>query len=282
MRIAVGCAAAVFSVLGLTIADAADNEAPEGAFNFESYAAVLERFVDDEGMVDYEGLKADGGALENLLEAMAALDRGTFDLWSDDAKVAFWINAYNALTLDAIIDHYPIKASFVRSLRYPKNSIRQIPGVWDKLEWAVMGRKMTLDDIEHETLRADFNEPRIHVALVCAAMGCPPLRNEPYVGERLDEQLDDQAGKFFANPAKLRVDRDAGRLYLSPIFDWFGEDFVKTYGTDEKFEWYGEVERAVVSFVSRYLSKDDGEYLESRELSIRHLDYDWSLNQQRE
>lgn len=282
MRIAVGCAAAVFSVLGLTIADAADNEAPEGAFNFESYAAVLERFVDDEGMVDYEGLKADGGALADLLEAMAALDRGTFDLWSDDAKVAFWINAYNALTLDAIIDHYPIKASFVRSLRYPKNSIRQIPGVWDKLEWTVMGRKMTLDDIEHETLRADFNEPRIHVALVCAAMGCPPLRNEPYVGERLDKQLDDQAGKFFSNPAKLRVDRDAGRLYLSPIFDWFGEDFVKTYGTDEKFEWYGEVERAVVNFVSRYLSKDDGEYLESRELSIRHLDYDWSLNQQRD
>ena len=282
MTSAIGYLAAFFALVGLGVAGEAASEAPEDVFSFESYAEVLERFVDDEGMVDYERLKADNASLDEFLKAMAQLGRGTFDAWDSDAKIAFWINAYNALTLDAIIDRYPIKASFGRSLIYPKNSIRQIRGVWDKLEWTVMGSKMTLDGIEHETLRAHFNEPRIHVALVCAAMGCPPLRDEPYTGERLDEQLDDQARKFLSNPAKLRVDRDAGRLHLSPIFDWFGEDFVETYGTDEKFEWYDEAERAVVSFVSRHLSKDDGEYLESTELSIRYLDYDWSLNEQRD
>ena len=282
MRIIAACAALVIGLCAPAAEAGTEGRGSDGGFSYEGYAAVLERFVNDEGMVDYAGLKADSASLGDFLEAVGKLDRTEYEGWDDTSKIAFWINAYNALTLDAIIDHYPIKASFARSLIYPKNSIRQIPGVWDDLKWSVMGEKMTLNGIEHQTLRADFNEPRIHVALVCAAMGCPPLRNEPYVGERLDEQLDDQSRRFLSNPAKFRIDREDGTLHLSPIFKWFGEDFVQTYGTDDKFEWYGGEERAVVNFIAGYLSADDRDYLESTKPAIKYLDYDWSLNEERE
>ena len=140
-------------------------------------------------------------------------------------------------------------------LAYPKSSIQQIPGRWDKVQWLVMGQKLTLDRIEHAILRGGdpalvatygpFHEPRIHLALVCAAMGCPPLRNEPYAGERLDAQLDDQVRRFLRNPQKFRIDRGNGRVYLSSIFKWFGGDFIKKYGAGEKFAGHSDAERAV-------------------------------------
>jgi len=144
--------------------------APEGiaaeAFTYEGYAEALASYVDDRGMVNYEELKAHPEKLTAFLEQVGRLDGKVYDGWAEKAKIAFWINMYNALTLEAIIDHYPIEASWKKSLLYPKNSIRQISGVWDKLKFTVMGDKMTLDDIEHQNLRRKFNEPRIHMALV--------------------------------------------------------------------------------------------------------------------
>jgi len=144
-------------------------------FSVDPYAKALTSYVDDKGMVDYRGLKADHAALDDFTASIAHLDPKVYEGWSERQKIAFWINVYNALTLKAIIDHYPIQASYLKSLIYPQNSIRQIPGVWDKLSFPVMGRNMTLDHIEHAMLRAGFDEPRIHVALVCGAKGCPPL-----------------------------------------------------------------------------------------------------------
>jgi hypothetical protein len=247
----------------------------------EDYAAILTSYVDDHGMVDYKGLKTNRKPLDNFISSLSRLDPKLYDGWNDKEKIAFWINAYNALTLKAIVDHYPIEASLLKSFVYPKNSIRQIPGVWDKLTFAVMGRDITLDGIEHETLRAKFNEPRIHVALVCAAMGCPPLRNEPYTGAKLDAQLDDQAVKFLKNPEKLRIDRNNHRVYLSPILDWFGQDFVKTYGTDKDYSEFSGKERAVLNFVSRYLEPADKAFLLKGGFSIEYLKYDWSLNEKK-
>jgi hypothetical protein len=210
---------------------------------------------------------------------LAALDPEVFGKWSDKEKIAFWINAYNALTLRVIIDNYPIKASFFNALRFPQNSIRQIKGVWDEIQFPVMGRNMTLDNIEHDTLRSQFDEPRIHVALVCAALGCPPLRNEPYISARLESQLDDQARRFFKDPGIFRVDREEGRIYLSSIFKWFGGDFVKAYGSGTGFKGKGETERAVLNFASNYLDRDEKSYLEKGGYSISYLPYDWSLNE---
>ncbi len=250
------------------------------SFSYADYAAVLNAYVNDQGMVDYRLLKADRQRLDAFASALAQLAPSTYEHWSEKEKIAFWINAYNALTLEAIINHYPIKSSFFRSVVFPKNSIRQIPGVWDTLQFMVMGRKRTLGEIEHEILRQQFNEPRIHMALVCAAMGCPPLRNEPFFGDQLDEQLNDQTRRFLSDSTMFRMDRSQGRVYLSSIFKWFGRDFIKIYGTDQKLAGHDPAERAVLNFISRHLDASDREYLATAKYNVEYLGYDWSLNEQ--
>ena len=270
--------------MGIVLAIAAGGiarAAEEPQFSYTSYAEVLGTYVNDAGMVDYKGLKANRGELDAFARQLARLPRAVYDRWSDKQKVAFWINAYNALTLRVIIDNYPIKPSFFSSLRYPKNSIRQISGVWDKITFTVMGKRMTLEGIEHDTLRKDFNEPRIHVALVCAAMGCPKLRNEPYEADRLEDQFADQARSLLGAASKFRIDRARDQVHLSQILKWFGADFVKKYGTSVKFRGHDEEERAVLNFLSRHLEDRDRRYLEQGDYKIKYLDYDWVLNEQK-
>jgi hypothetical protein len=256
--------------------------AAQPSFPFHDYEAVLKAYVDDEGMVNYRDLKANRKKLDDFALRVSRLEARMYDNWHENDKIAFWINVYNALTLLAIIGHYPIRSSFLRSFVYPENSIRQIPGVWEKLTFSVMGRNMTLDGIEHDILRARFNEPRIHVALVCAAMGCPPLRNEPYVGAKLDAQLDDQATRFLRDATKFKIDRAHNKVYLSSIFQWFGGDFEKTYSTDKKFLSVSKSEKAVVRFISKYLGPQDRAYLEKGGFSIEYVAYDWSLNEKKQ
>jgi hypothetical protein len=269
-RLAVAWAVFLLTALG----------AAAGTFDYADYAIALKR-VDDRGMVDYADLKEHPAELNAFLDRIARLDPAEYDRWSDPDKIAFWINAYNAITLRTIIDHYPIKSGgWIASLRFPTNSIRQIDGAWDKLTRTVMGKAMTLDEIEHETLRKKFHEPRIHMTLVCAAMGCPPLRNEPYVGATLDEQFADQTRKFLSNDKKFRIDRRRKTVYLSSIFKWFGEDFIAKYGTDSKFAGHSEAERAVLNYLSDYLPLPDARWLGLARYDIKYLDYDWSLNEQ--
>ena len=156
---------------------------PASAFDgaHARYAAVLREHLRG-GLVDYKALKAAPAELDAYLAALAAVKPAEYEAWPRADKIAFWINTYNAYTLKAILDHYPIKPNWRASLRYPKSSIRQVPGVWDKLKFRVMGRELTLDGMEHDILRKQFNEPRAHMALVCASLGCPVLRPEPYTG----------------------------------------------------------------------------------------------------
>lgn len=244
------------------------------------YTMALGNYVDDAGLVNYAGLKANPTDLNAYLTSVANFSPDAFEELNESDRIAFWCNAYNAYTLKAIIDHFPIKSSFFRSLTHPKNSIRQIAGVWDKLRWPVMGERITLDTIEHETLRVHFDEPRIHAALVCAAMSCPPLRNEPYDGDRLDEQLNEQMANYLSDPDRFRIDRENNVVYLSSILEWYGEDFVKSYGVDAGFGGLGPVERAVLNALTSHVSDDDAEYLRTSEYGVRYLDYDWSLNEQ--
>ena len=260
--------------------DADASGAGEGPFTFERYATVLAATVDANGMVNYSALKANSGDLDAFGAMLGALDANVYAAWPEKQQIAFWINAYNALTLKAIISHYPISGS---SPLYPKSSIRQILGghAWDKLEFIVMGEKRTLNEIEHTVLRKQFSEPRIHVALVCAAISCPPLRNEPFVAERLDEQLDDQGRRFAASTKGLRIDRSAKRVYLSAIFKWFGDDFIAVYGAEDKFTGKTAAQRAVLNYISAYVGDDDRTYLETGHYTVKYLDYDWTLNEQK-
>lgn len=252
------------------------------AFSYDDYAAVLKKHVDAQGMVHYAGLKADRSRLDRFARALARVDPKAYKKWSRGEKIAFWTNAYNALTLKLIVDHYPIKPGLVSGIAYPKNSIQQIPGRWSKIQYRLLGRKMTLNQIEHEMLRGKFDEPRVHVSLVCAAKGCPPLRNEPYVGKKLDRQFADQARKFLADPRRFRIDRDAGKVYLSSIFQWFGKDFVGKYEPTKGFAGRDKPTRAVLNFVSKSLPADaakDKKFLREGKYKIVYLKYDWSLNE---
>ncbi len=252
-------------------------------FNYAGYAALLKTYVNDRGMVNYKDLKASRSQLDAFVATLGKLQPNTYERWNQKDKIAFWLNAYNALTLQTIIDHYPIKSSFIKSLTWPKNSIRQIDGAWNKIKFDVMGQKLTLEHIEHKILRTEFAEPRIHMALVCAAMGCPPLRNEPYIAAKLDEQLDDQTRKFLSNPAKFRLDTDKAILHLSPIFKWFANDFAKSYPQHTRYRGHKGPNAAVIWFIDQYLSKEATllRSVDSRTYKVRHLDYDWSLNEQK-
>jgi hypothetical protein len=261
---------------------AVHSPAAAGGFSYDDYAAVLEARVDDSAGVgyagvDYAGLKRSPERLRRFTTALAELPRETYEAWDTPDRIAFWINAYNALTLELIVDNYPIKASLLRKLVFPANSIRQIPGAWKGVKFTVMGEEMTLDHIEHQILRREFDEPRIHVALVCAAVSCPPLRREPFRGADLDRQLDDQARRFLARPDVLAVNRKKGVVRLSAIFDWFKDDFVKQYGGGGRDD---RATAAVLDFVGRYAGDDVRSYLQSGDVKVEYFDYDWTLNEQ--
>lgn len=249
-------------------------------FDYSDFAEALKINVDDAGMVNYRKLKAEPQKLRAFIIELGNLDRKDFDKWDDDEKIAFWLNAYNALTLKAIIDNYPIKSSLFKSIIYPKNSIRQIAGVWDKIKFRVMGQNLTLGHIEHKILRVKFDEPGIHMAMVCAAMGCPSLRNEPYIGDKLQEQLDDQTHRFLSNPAKFKISRADSRIYLSPIFKWFAADFVKKHSPQKNIGRHNKEQSSVLNFIAPYLDKTQKDYVLSGKFKIKYLKYDWSLNEQ--
>lgn len=236
--------------------------------NYDNYASILKTYVNENAMVDYQGLQKKRQKLDTFNETLSTVTTETYESWEQAEQIAFWTNAYNSLTLQSIIDQNPLK-----------KSIRDIPGVWRGRKFQLVGQSKTLDNIEHKTLRVDFNEPRIHMALVCAAVSCPPLRNEPYTGEKLDAQLEDQTRQFLASPHGFRIDRAADEVYLSSIFQWFGEDWKATYGVEEKFTGNAN-ERAVLNFISGYLNPDDRAYLEAGDYKVKYLDYDWALNKQ--
>jgi hypothetical protein len=270
----------IAAIIVVTILCVASRSPAQGTFSYDPYASILETFVNDNNMVDYATLNRNPAALNEFVAAIGSLEEARFEQWDENRQIAFLINAYNALALKVIIDHYPIEASFFRRFFYPDNSIQQIPGVFDRIEFPVMGRKLTLDNIEHDILRKRYNEPRIHVALVCAAKSCPPLRREPYRGGRLESQLEDQSRRFMNSPQGLRVDRERNTVYLSSIFKWFGEDFIQTHTPESGYGDHGQKERAVLNYAARYRDESVAEYLRGGEYRVQYLDYDWSLNEQ--
>ncbi|NJO44085.1 MAG: DUF547 domain-containing protein [Cyanobacteria bacterium CRU_2_1] len=240
----------------------------EQSFSNDSYADVLKTYVDENGLVEYSGLQANRQLLDEFVAAIGAVSPSTYESWSDAEKIAFLINAYNAFTLQAIIDQAPLKGS-----------IRDIFGVWNIRQFTIAQNRRTLDNIEHGILRKDFNEPRIHMALVCAAISCPNLRNEPYTAAQLDRQLDDQVQQFLTSPKGLQIDRSNNRVAVSSIFKWFGEDWQKSYRVTSGFNG-SDTEKAVLNFIGNYVGEDDRNYLIQGTYQLNYLDYDWSLNKQ--
>ena len=223
---------------------------PEGIDN-SIYGELLREHVVD-GLVDYDGFKKDEILLDRYLDILAKVD--TERLAAPEA-FAFYVNAYNAWTIKLILNNYP----GVRSIKSIGGPFRS---PWKQSIADIDGETLTLDDIEHGILRPRYNDSRVHFAVNCASIGCPPIRSEPYTGIALDTQLNDATRSFINDPGKTYI--DGTTLFVSRIFKWYAEDFPE----------------GVIEFVSRYAEGDLRQQLESKKdtLRVRYLDYDWSLN----
>lgn len=246
---------------------------------YRDYGEVLKANVKD-GLVDYAALQNDRKGIDQFVRQLGAVTTNEYEDWSRDQQLAFWINAYNGWFLQIVIDRYPIRGGRLLGVLYPDNSVQRISGIWDNIKTRSAGREVSLNDIEHKILRPIFKEPRIHFAIVCASIGCPALRSEPFRASALQEQLETAARDFINNPAKVRWNSGQKKLELSKIFDWFSEDFASF--ADESWRTrYSKKQAGPVAFSSKYLSPEVAETLKKDAVKVVYLDYDWHLNERK-
>jgi hypothetical protein len=186
----------------------------------EIFNGLLKKYVSEKGVVNYGGFKKDQKELKKYLDIISA--NAPAKTWTDNEKLAYWINAYNAFTIQLILDNSDQNLSSIKDIG-SKIKIPFVNTPWDVKFILIGGKKMDLNNIEHGIIRKQFNEPRIHFALVCAAKSCPPLRNEAFTADRLDAQLNSQAEIFINDNSKNSV--SANSAEISKIFDWYGMDF---------------------------------------------------------
>jgi len=214
--------------------------------------SLVQKHVGPQGEVNYRAFIADSARLNAYLEVLSD-NHPNEDYWSRDERLAYWINAYNAFTVKLIVDHYPVE-----SIKEIKNGIPFVNTVWDIKFIRIEGRTYDLNNIEHGIIRPRFDEPRIHFAVNCAATSCPPLRNEAYTADRLDEQLTDQARSFLADTRKNRLSADT--LELSKLFSWYGSDFRK-----------GDL--SIIEYIRQYTDQPIND-----DANIQYIEYEWGLN----
>ena len=226
------------------------------------WADLLTRYYDPAHGMNYKALKAqDGKKLAELRKQLAAVDPASL---SRHDQLAYWINLYNVSTLGVVVAAYPIKS--IRDLS--TDPIIRL-NVFKKPSVQTKAGAISLNDVENDKIRAGFKDPRIHFAINCAAESCPPMRSEPFVGDKIDAQLDDQARKFLNGPRGLRLEADGDglQIHVSKILDWFGDDFEK---------WGG----GKVAFISKYASPDKKQRIDKArgKIDFEYDDYSWKLN----
>lgn len=229
-----------------------------GTFDHSKFDQALKKYVDDKGLVDYNSIAKDSG----FSEYVQSLQDARVEEFSRDGQLAFWINGYNAVTIDKVIK------------KKPKKSVREtfIPGVWTATkfftsrEHIVAGKRLSQDDIEHEILRKQFKDPRIHFAIICASMGCPPLPRIAYTEENVQTRLEEETQKYLNSPRGTRIDRAENTLHVSKLFDWFATDFIQKSGS-------------TLAFMRLYLNEETLSFSE-RDPKISYLEYNWALNAQ--
>ena len=212
-------------------------------FNHNNWNTLLQKHVSKQGNVNYKGLKTDRKALLNYISSLS--ENTPNDSWTKEEKLAFWINAYNAMTIDLILRHYPLE------------SIKDIKDPWDQRYWKLDKKWYNLNEIEHEILRK-MDDPRIHFGIVCASFSCPKLQNEAFEASRIDEQLT-LATKAFLNDSN-RNEISENNIKLSKIFQWFAKDF-KQNGT-------------LIDFLNTYST-----ITISAKAKKSFKDYNWDLNE---
>ncbi len=247
---------------------AQDNAAPTSGPAFDhshgAWTDVLAKFVRPRGF-DYAGLKRDRAGLDAYVRQLEAVEPATLASWDEEQRFAFWVNVYNAYTIQLVVDAYPV------------DSIRDVDslddGVWDKQFIPLEGLRpdgkrgsLSLNQVEHEILRKRFEDARLHAAVNCASEGCPPLRAEAFTAEGLDDQLDEQVRAWLADPARNRFDAEKRKLEVSQLFNWFAADFERDAGS-------------VQAWIARYAPPEHADWLRAaRAPRLDYLEYSWRLN----
>ncbi|MEE8348693.1 MAG: DUF547 domain-containing protein [Acidobacteriota bacterium] len=242
---------------GTSLAGDFDHQHAEWTEVLSTYVAM------DRGtsLVDYQGISEHRTGLDQYLKDVEGVSLKEYTGWSPSERLAFLINAYNAFTVKLIVDNYPV------------DSIKDLGGwistPWKKPFFTLLGEERHLDNIEHDMIRVEFDEPRIHFAVNCAAVGCPALRKEAFVARRLDQQLEEATRSFLTDNRRNRYRADGQRLELSPIFRWYHNDFEHNQGSLE-------------AFVADRITRDPEarERIRRKKVKVVYLDYDWSLNDQ--
>jgi hypothetical protein len=264
----------LLAVATSAIAPAVDAQAFDHGHS--AWTALLKKHVvllrgGQASQVRYAGFAADRAPLKAYLDALSAVPAAAFQAWTKPQQQALLINAYNAFTIELILTKYP-------DLKSIKDLGSLFSSPW-KPKWIpLLGGKVSLDDIEHGMLRerGRYDDPRVHFAVNCASIGCPMLREEAYVADRLEVQLEQQSQRFMADRTRNRWNAQRGRLELSKIFDWYGEDFRLGH------RGIG----SLTGFAARYAdvladAPADRERIRGQQVEIAFLDYDWALNDAR-
>ncbi len=217
--------------------------------------SLLKKHVSDKGNVNYKGFIEDQASFDQYLDLLSN-NHPNKDNWSKEEQLAYWINAYNAFTVKIVADNYPVK-----SIKKIGGFIPFINSVWDKQFIKIQGQKYDLNNIEHNILRTEFNEPRIHFAINCASVSCPQLRNEAYTADKIEAQLDHAAHLFINDSEKNNI--TPNKIKISKIFSWFQGDFTKSLGP-----------AGVMAYISKYAETEI-----MRDATVSYMDYDWNLNE---
>lgn len=238
---------------------------------YVAWDVLLKKYVrwlpdNKQSRVDYAGLLTERAALKRVLAEWSALTSAQFAALSRDQRMVFLVNAYNGFTVDLILTRYPDLKS-IKDL----GNVFQSP--WKNKFFTLLGEPRTLDWIEHEQLRALYQDPRVHTAVNCASVGCPALRPEAFTAAKLEAQLADGMVRFLGDKTRNRFNASSGKAEINAIFKWFREDFEKGQQGFSKLE-------DVLAIYADQLASDapSREKLRSKSVDIRFLDYDWSLN----
>ena len=225
--------------------------------DYTMYDSMLKKYVSD-GTVDY--LKWKKNDLVTFEQYINSLAKVSLTNLNENEQKAFWINAYNALTIYAVLKHIPANGLLAKVF-----SVQMVLGFFDKITYSVAGETLTLNDIEKEKLRAAFHDPRVHFVLVCASRSCPKIQNASFMAEDLEERLDSAARNFIQDVSRNRLDQKNNVFYLSEIFRWYDSDFIASAAT-------------VMDFIKKYTGKEASEYISTHTVKIQYLFYDWLVN----
>lgn len=246
----------------------------------KAWAALLKKHVvlidgGKASQVRYAGFVQDRAVLRSYLDSLSKVGAQEFAGWNKPQQMAFLINAYNAYTVEKILMRYPDIRSIWDFGKVFGNPFK------DRF-FKLLGRDFSLDMIEHETLRKPgaYDEPRVHFAVNCASVGCPMLREEPFVAARLDAQLEEQTRRFLSDRSRNRYNAQDQALEVSEIFKWFSTDWTSAYrGFDGKSPPMQSREQFFAKYATLLADAPaQQQVISERRATIRHLDYDWSLN----